>query len=787
MALKDVLFKHFAQRHFDLMSPDVRDHFDDLAKDGDFSGNMKYWYDHYTPDGASYAPTPDLSLTAPEWETLYDEFQATMQKMEETRSPSVGWVENYKKPTLNFISRWFGDDTKTFSQSVATSDTKTKFRNLATFLQANHSLRVPFEANIRDLDYDDFCKKLRDGKYDTDVDFRKTVGKVIEYIRSAGPQEGATEEPNPTYWPSKVGYTTSTTTTGTPPTTTTTVTLCQGLTDIASLDTDSSKWYEVPHKSLHIEWFKRDYKKLFDEILTSSAVRKDFLEAAGKVDAKNTVTALTTAMKDTAYDDKEDKDNYLTPKLVDKKNWRQKLKKWGNDTYENHFRRFTNPSRGTRLYFSMYSQNIMKGFDKAGIKPTDGLKGILDKKDDPKLRSAIDGSPTTKKHFDWFIEKLGTLQKSTPDAFEGALRNGAQMRQLVSNLIVIAAEKGEMDEAKTALEILSVAKYGLSSSRTVDALRKMDFDLLSNKDYSWMKNEGIAFVARATDRLAKGIIVGAGAIGAGMYNFAQHRRTKIKKDIRNNKILNDAYKNWTAEDAKRRSDLHDSNVVHNVAGNLTDLANSGRTPRVATEFRTNYAITPTNLGAAETMLAAWRSGTATPPPISGPDGAPATPEDLESDIEKFKDANATANTTMLSMFENGARVPVSATNYKTNYAINAGNIAAAKAMLTAWQPGATPPVAIYGPGRAATPEDLASDIALFEDSTARQNRETNWRDDNPDIIHDLIAYWDMLESFGKSHSFMLGNMNLKRKSFLAQKAKSRAQQAINGLETLKTR
>ena len=78
----------------------------------------------------------------------------------------------------------------------------------------------------------------------------------------------------------------------------------------------------------------------------------------------------------------------------------------------------------------------MKGFDKAGIKPTDGLEGILSKKDDPKLQNAVNADPNTRKHFKWFTDKLAELKTETSDDFEGALKDGLHLRNLVINIII---------------------------------------------------------------------------------------------------------------------------------------------------------------------------------------------------------------------------------------------------------------------------------------------------------------------------------------------------------------
>ena len=664
--LKNVLFDYFAQRHFDLMPPNVHDRFEDISKNGDFTGHQKHWADNYEGRMAvALAP-----LTNDEWEQLYDAFQETLQGMNASRNPSVGFASEYNDDTKKFIDRWFGDDTKTFTTDKATGSTKFAFDELANFLDANkNKLEVPFKTNMSNvfsdgMTYEKFYKDLRAGKYNDNLEFRQKVRSVIQYIQYYGPQQGDPNDPDPSYWPKNVGYAPIV-----PPVVSVDVVAqLKPILDPAALppanrlDPDENKWYAITHKNTHIGWFKRDYVKLFDELLTNATIRKHFLAQAPDLVRKS----LETAIADTDYENK-DSDDYVSEKLVDDKNWRQKLKQWGQDTYENHLRRFTNPSRGTRLFFSPWSQNIMKALDKAGVKPTEGIDGILSKKDDPKIQKALDASPKTKKHFKWFTDTMETLKKGMPDAYEGALRNGAQLRSIVSALIVEAAKQGKVEEAKTAMEILSVAKYGLLSSRTLEALQKTDVNIFGDDAYSWNKNEYIKPVAKAADRLAKTLIVGVGMIGAGAHNFIQHRRTKIKSDIRKNKVLDDAYKKWEADDAKKHHDLQTSNARHMVPMKLATLA--------AGAGLSGHVITPATIEIEKTILAGMTPGT---------------------------------------------------------------------------------------PGY----DELKQDIDLFEDTYARQQRDTNWRNDNPDAIHDLVAYWDLLESVGKTHSFMLGSMKVKRENML---------------------
>ena len=699
--LKNVLFTYLAHRHIDLMAPDVADRFDDYKKNGSFIGHMNDWnklyyghpikllYDPVTPANSTISDPDD-------WTKVYDSCQKALQKMYENKNHSVGIGSDYNPATKGFIDKWFGPNpNKTFTYTQATPSTDAIFKNLAHFLKNNPQLSSRFTNNLSsvfnsDMKYDKFCDKLAKGDYNKDPDFKDKVQSVIQYIKDYGPQPGYDEHPDIRLWPINCGYTIShasgvaisapelqpilyDSTTPAPA-------------GITRLNNDPDRWYEIPEKDMHINWFKRDYAKFFDEILTNSVIRAKFLE---KVDDP-IASALQSAIADTDYENK-DSDDFVAPKPIDSKNWLEKLKKWKDDTYENHLRRFTNPSRGTRIFFSPHSQNIMKGFDKAGIKPTDGLEGILTKKDDEKIQNAIAVDPNTKKHFDWFTKKLAELKKETPDDFKGALRDGTHLQKLVINIIIKASKENKLNEAMTALEVLSVAKYGLASSRTFDKIYEStkDLKIFSDEALSWNKaNKGVEMVSKALDNLIKTTVRTGAFVAMVGRNFVSHRRTKIDKFIGKYKNLNNYYKEWHEEDEKRHNDLIDSNNVHGVGMLLGALDNPARVPSATTRYKTAIQINSDNIG---------------------DDNTPGTIK------YELKNAGATL-------------VNINGTTVQVDY--------------------------------------LQNDVDLFDDLTSRQEQDTKWREKNPDIVHDLVAYWNMLETTTKTHTFKLGSMKVIRDNLL---------------------
>lgn len=679
MDVKNKLFGYFAQRHFDLMSPEIRARFDEYAKNEDFQGHMKHWNDNYkgamTPDLVNdfIGSTNEYKLTNDEWGDLYDAYQDALQSMDVAKIPPIGFDSEYKKATKDFIAAWFGNfaDGKVFIQKTATGFADdilaTGTHNLADFLTTNPAFKDIFKRNLADtfsdISYGDFIDGLSTQRYNSDVKFKEKVLAVIGYIRDYGPQPGYQTPPR-SQWPQNVGYTAVAVGDGT-------FYVDAGsmnplLTNIyAHSDTDT--WFEIPaaQRTTCIQRFKDHYTEIFDTLLTKPKVREHFL-----AQTRNPIITepLTKAIEATDYENKDSKD-YVPEKYPDEKNWKQRLDDWKNDTYEDYFRKFVNPSRGTRLFFSPWSQNIIKAFDKVKIKPTDGLEGILSKKSE--ILDKLKSSKTSTDHFEWFTKTIENLKTAgMGKAVEGALRNGTQMRHLVSGLIAEAVEQGKTKEAKTALEILSVAKYGLSSSRTLNALHAAtkDMKVFSDEKLSWNKNQGVAMVSKAIDKTAGLAIQGVGLAATGIRNMVSHSRTKINGDIRTNKILNKAHKHWNEEDK-----IAELDKLPNI---LADLS--------AGHSESHHIINATTIAAERTILA----------------GMPNGPEKqaLQRDISLYD---------------------------KT--VLNQLNEPAERANILARQ-------------------------------TARSV--------GTDPYKELVAYWNMLETVGKTHSFTLGSMSVKRKAML---------------------
>ena len=702
ISLENKLFDYLAQLHFDLMSPEVRARFDEYAKNKDFQGHMKEWNNRYVsgmlPDFVSPGVggvTNEHQLTGDEWDKLYLAFQKTLQRMNKAKDPKVGFDGGYDKKTKDFIAKWFGSD-KLFDQDKAIAAVEDKLttavgpaNSLLSYLTINRGkLETIFKTqgvvskDSSGFTYDKLLNGLATKKYNTDDDFRNNLSDVISYIEGYGPNGGAPAG----YWPNTL------------------LALEPGINFGLPLPSDFNDWfvaptvYAPPLIGSRVDDFKTKYSDIFSELLDpkNSKVLEKFLGNAEPIIGDQ----IKAAVAQTDYTNKDSKD-YVPEKYPDSKNWKQRFEDWKNDTYENHLRRFTNPSRGTRLYFSPWSQNIIKAFDKAKLKPTDGLEGILSKKDD--VLKNLKSTPTATSHFKWFTETIENLKTAGMNkAVEGALRNGKQMRDLVSAVIAEAVEQGKVNEAKTALEVLSVAKYGLSCSRTLGALREStkDMAILSDKNLSWNKNEGIQFVTKAMDKTAGLAIRGLGLATTGIHNFIQHRRTKIGDDLRKNKVLSNAHKHWNEEDTHATATKKHTEATNNLAKLAAGHGDSGHVIDAATI-------------AAETAA------------LGGMPAGPAK-DALQKDVDLYNK----------SVMDNH------------NAAIELADIGARQA------------------ARTAAPEK--------------------------DPFRELIAYWDMLESVGKTHAFTLGSMDLKRKAMLkdwannTSKAQTQANAYLASFDKLRT-
>ena len=687
--LQDSLYKFFVQTHFNAMPDNVMARFQDYIANNDFKGNMKYWPKELMQkvDG-KYVPNdiPDFSSLSPDdWEDLYDSIQEPLQQMYLNQQKGA-----YEHDVVvnGFVTKWFGPG-KTFRPTQATPDTEKALDELYTFLNTYKRQFAPYlKGELGKLSINEFLDGLNPAnrRYNDDLEFRKTVNNVLVYIQRYGPKKDQLA-PSPDNWPVNIGYRA----TPDPQYSADKVTavdmgknLLTPPIPVSYLDpTDSSgSWLTTtpedqrfglnPTQKAHlITTFQSESKIFLTTLVKSGLVRKEFLNHLS--DDSDIKTQLTKALEFTAYDD-DKKDDYVKPKATEERSLYEQFTKWKDDTYDDYFKKFFNPGYGSRMYYSPFAQSIAKALDKVGVKPTDGIKGILDKKTDITDKLNGESALNAQEHFNWFCETMETIKGTTPKAYAGALKNPEQMRTVVSQIIMKAINSGPKDvaKAKTAMEILSVAKYGMLTSKAIEGVNEglKGVTLFSDKELSWNKNEGIKFVTGALDKTIKaGVKLGTLA-GTGIYNALRNRNTKFGKDLTaTNKNLANAYQKWKDDDNTRFNDEKGKAQARLTNVLATGLGASGQ------------VIDNTTINTHKSTLAA--AGTPLPDAL----------KPLQQDVDEFEHLNKLL-------------------------------------------------------------------------STNDKEAQAEWRKDNSDLYHELIAYWDMLESYTKTHSFKMASMSVQRKAFL---------------------
>ena len=511
MSMKDFLFAYYKQLHFDDMSPEVRARFDDYAKNEDFAGDMKDWYTNL--DGKSL-PDANTELNNEDWEKLFNVFNTALGRMSQDKD---GLADN--KKARDFVNEYYGLG-KLFSIEPVDGGTEREINNLKTNIDALKGAIQNFLPE--DASFEQFKKDLNSGKYNTDEKFRDLVLRVVDRLDSAKQWglDGASQE---------------------------------AINALNAIDTAKIvAGFEQKPNPGKLASFKQEYKSILNRLHDESKLREMFAQYDnGKISKP-----LNKALDKVAYDNKDSK-SYVHPKTEDELNLLQQVKKWVGDTYENHLKKYAT-LRGDRMFFSMPAQMICRGIDSTKIKPTDGIAAVLDNAD--KIKKGMQyKSNAAVSHFDWFVKEMNVLKDAMPKAFEGGLRNGPQLRHLIEKLIADAIEQNKIKEAKTAMEVLSVIKYANTTSKIMDAIKedKDLFTLMSNKDLSWNKNEGVKFVTTALDKSVRAAFIGLGYGATMAINGIRKSRSKINRP---GKTLNKAHEDWKAKlDSKKQDtqNMHD--------------------------------------------------------------------------------------------------------------------------------------------------------------------------------------------------------------------------------------
>lgn len=488
--MDEFLLEYYRRLHFRSMPIEQFVQFCSYVDAKDYNGNMKEWAEsllekdpttnEYIKNGKLYVakslPDPEevggeYELNDDEWKKLFKAFQNTFRTMDANKN---SFKHNDK--ANKFLERYFGDASKLFSHPTASPEAEAQIQLLQQLLIDNPGI----EQRLQGYWNDDFSwKDLKDGltskKYNTDPKFLKNLQRVAGQIASDLMYDMDFRN-NLKNVPSNL--------------------------DLYAIN-DPDRFETAGINATKLDGFKMQYSELLREIYKNSKVQEVFVANDNSKISKK----LTEAKSRIQYEDKQS-DDYVPPKREDELSLQERVSEWWDTTYSEYLEKYVK-LRGDRLYFSPHAKNIVAAIDKIKpkISPTEGLEKIVKQAGDIKDKIK---SPTARKHFDWFTKTMGALSSTMPKAFAGALRNGRQMHAIIEEMIMIAVRDGKVDEAKTAMEVLSVIKYGYTTSKIMDTLNKTDLTIFSDGKLSWNKNEGMKFVTTALDKSIKTAFMGIG-------------------------------------------------------------------------------------------------------------------------------------------------------------------------------------------------------------------------------------------------------------------------------------
>ena len=477
--MNEFLLQYYKQLRFNSMPAEVRAQFDVYLKADDFRGHMKDWKKELMTNGENN-PMPDPTevggaweLSDDEWEKLFRAFQDAFRAMDADKK---SFKDN--KDANDFLNEYFGD-LRLFSSGVASKDAEQEIQgNFKTFLESNRQvLEVAFKQwglTDGDFSYSDLMSGIRDKKYNTSPKFQQKIKDVAQYVAYYMRQPDFVNSLGP-----------------------------NAQVNLPNFEKVGKGFDDDQIDPLKLDYFKRNHRDLLDTLNKKSKVYSVFKTYDnGKISKP-----LDEATEKVDYGNKES-DDYVPPKRDDELTPWQQLSKNIGDTWSDYMDKYTK-FRGDRLYMSDSAKAIVKALDdkKVKMEPTDGLGKLVENTDAIKA-NLLYKSPTATKHFEWMAKTLKELQTTMPKAFDGALQNGRQMRALVSELIMTAVRDGKMDEAKSAMEVLSVIKYGYTTSKIMDALGKENLTVFSDGKSSLNIIPDI--VKKAMDKSIKAALMGIG-------------------------------------------------------------------------------------------------------------------------------------------------------------------------------------------------------------------------------------------------------------------------------------
>ena len=578
----DFLLQYYLQTRFNDMPPEKRKTFMTYLENGDdFRGNMKMWKRRLMHDNQGQWEQNDLpdpvSANSPwqmsddEWRKLYKEFREIMRSLD-ARASKYKDQNNpaYNKDAYEFVKEYFGPN-KLFSHVTATPEAEAELDKLAQYLTTNPGI----EKTLDDwglVDGDFTFKALKEGlqkkEYNKNSAFRDKLLRLAKTIEIYSDEHGVNPLPAFVDMRNQTGLD------------------FKKITDkgfdedqIDQAKLDAFKGTFNPQTQT---WSIGEYDILLRKIYDNKKIRKE-------ISSSKVAQAFDVAQQQMGYDNSGSKD-FLPDAPHDTLTPLQKFEKNCGKVYADVLKKYE-WLRGDNLFLSPQAKNIVEALHKKNVKPTDGLDGIL---------NAIGGikgelqykSASSIEHLDWMAQTLDDVKKVMPKAYESALYKGTQLKAVVSEIIVRALRENPpaVEQAKTMMEVLSVCKYGMTTSKIMDALRKEKVTLFSDGNLSWNKHEGVRMVMSGVDwvleKALKGIGEGITIVGNAINKAGSKFNGKTDgalKSERNQKLQRDQTE---FQQTQARYQQEDQNARQEITQRQQDKAdvNQGLQPGQAGFF-----------------------------------------------------------------------------------------------------------------------------------------------------------------------------------------------------------
>jgi len=795
MAVKmdEFLLEYYKRLIFRAMRIEQFTQYCEYVKADDLAGNMKEWKDllekdaagEFILDGAkNYVrkglPDPeeaggDWELSNAEWEKLFKAFQDTFQAMDANKKSF-----KYDDKANKFLDKYFGTAGQLFTYGRVTGEAETAIAQIGDLLEQHPELRQQLSNFFNDdFSFEDLKNGIRDKKYQKDAKFQEQLKAIAETLHNHTNYYGD-ESP-----------------------------IFRIIGKKLNLSAVFNNFEDTTINPDKIREFKNVYPDLLKELYTNTKAYDAF-----KANDRSKISkSIEEAKSRLDYNDKESK-SYVPPKREDQLTMPQRISEWWDNTYENYLDKYVK-LHGDRMYFSPQAKLIVKAIDKEKIKPTDGLAKVMENAS--KITDALKKkSNKAKDHFEWFTKTMGELKDTMPKAFAGALQNGTQMRAIIQEIIMKAVRENKIAEAKTAMEVLSVIKYGYTTSKIMDTLGKENLTIFSDSKLSWNKNDGMKFVMTALDKSIKtafmgigyGITITGNAIKLSGSKFNGKSQTLVdahnaqvaeytaKKDAakrdRDEKIQQKAYNQETLDNmATNTAFPHGGINDANIAQHRDDFAQS-KSQEEQLNMRLAYAheqqaeipnkineiqqqISQNAAAQAQTnneIVATSNRINWLQSEIANPATPPANLPTYQNELNYLQNAVLPHYTNQLNQLQTQQ---VSLNRNLTRYQrlhTQMANVITNRENALVQKQRENQRTEI----RLNTWADAKDTVQMLDSQITKRDKELDdWDKDHKQQYKELMAYWDFLETgrdthTGAMYSWTIGNKKAKQKGFDANKA-----------------